>query len=499
MTENAVLYARISVDKSGEEVGVTRQLHDMRQLAAGHGYDVVAEVTENNISASKGLHRPGYERVCHLVSTEQVDHVIVWQSSRLVRSRKDRAEVISTFGTHNVDVIAVKGPSLDLRSAYGRGAADMQTCFDTMEGEVKAERVSAAIADLAKRGKAWGHCPYGWDRTGLGIHAQQVVNEHEAAIVRELVDRLLAGESLNELYRDMNARGEPAPGYAQWMKLPEELRTQRTEKGRRAPTQRWAKSTVRTLVVRDANAAIRRYRKRDNGGTEIKGGWPSIVDRAKHDRVVALLSSPDRRSHSGPRPGARKHLLTNGIGKCGVCGGVLRVARRNGSKDKTLIYLCDGPRGCTGRAQAPVDDLLSRVVIGRLAKPDALDWLLGDDERARQLAKQCVELQRRLDEAADSQADGKISTRQLERITARITPQWEAARRERDAAVRSLDVETLRPLAGPEAAAAWVAMSVTQRRAVLETLGIEVVLLPRVKHGPGFEPETVRIEWKSQS
>src|ERR1700741_1295984 len=119
MAERSVLYARISVDKSGDEVGVTRQLHDMRQLAQGRGYEVVAEITENDISASKGLRRPGYERVWHLVTTEQIDHVIVWQSSRLMRSRKDRAEVIDTFGKHRVDIIAVKGPSLDLRSAYG--------------------------------------------------------------------------------------------------------------------------------------------------------------------------------------------------------------------------------------------------------------------------------------------------------------------------------------------------------------------------------------------
>ena len=153
-------------------------------------------------------------------------------------------------------------------------------------------------------------------------------------------------------------------------------------------------------------------------------------------------------------------------------------------------------RGCTGRVQAHVDDLVTRVAIGRLAQPDALDWLLGDDEQARRVAQRCDELQQRLDDAADSYADGKITARQLERITERLTPDLEAAQRERDAAARSLDVEALRPLAGPEAAARWESMSVTQRRAVLETLGIEVVLLPREKHGPGFEPETVRVNWR---
>jgi site-specific DNA recombinase len=154
--------------------------------------------------------------------------------------------------------------------------------------------------------------------------------------------------------------------------------------------------------------------------------------------------------------------------------------------------------GCTGRVQRHVDDLVARVVIGRLQMPDALDWLLGDDEKARRLSLRCEELQRRLDEAADSMADGKITTRQLERITAKLMPDLEAARRDRDAAVRSLDIEALKPLAGPEAANRWDAMPVSARRAVLETLGIEVILTPRKKHGPGFEPESIEICWNTK-
>jgi site-specific DNA recombinase len=98
-----------------------------------------------------------------------------------------------------------------------------------------------------------------------------------------------------------------------------------------------------------------------------------------------------------------------------------QLARRSGRRGNgEIIYLCNGPRGCTGRLKAPVDQLVAQVVIGRLAKPDALDWMLGDDERARQLSDRCEELQQRLDEAADSQADGRITIRQLERITARL-------------------------------------------------------------------------------
>jgi site-specific DNA recombinase len=488
MNERAVLYARISYDRTGEEVGVNRQMRDMRELAKARGYEVVAEHVDNDISATKGLTRPGYQEVWELVRAGAVDHLLVWHTSRFVRSRAERAEVIETFGRHAVDIVAVKGPSLDLRSAYGRGMADVMTAFDSLEGEVKAERVSAAIADRTRRGKSWGICPYGWDRT----NGEQVENVREADIVRELVDRLLAGESLNELFRDMNERGEPSPGYAAWMKLPEATREQRVTKGRKPPSPLWAKSTIRTIVARDANIGVR---SRD-GGTELAGDWPAIVDRTKHDRVQAMLSAPDRRAHSGPRPGARKHLLTNGIGKCGVCGEVLRVARRNGRRDQVLIYTCAGAQGCTGRVQEPVDKLVGEFVVARMAQPDALDWLLGDDDEARKWAQRCSEIEAQLDDAADSYADGKLNVRQLERITARLTPDLEAAQRKRDSAVRSLDISALRPLAGPEAAAQWSDMGVAAKRAVLEALGMEVVILPRVKHGPGFEPESVRIGWK---
>lgn len=500
--ERAVLYARISYDRRGEQVGVTRQMEAMRKLAHARGWRVVEEIAENDISATKGLDRPGYDKVWTLVTGGQVDHVVVWQTSRLMRSRRDRADVIETFGRHRVDVVAVEGPSLDLRTAYGRGAADLLTSFDSVEGEVKAERVAEALADLKRRGKPWGLVPYGWDRTGGGYDAVQTVNQHEAAIVEELVDRLLVGESLNALYRDMNDRGEPAPGWVVWMKRTPESREASFRKGRKEPTKLWAKSTIRTLVSRDINAGIRERRE---DGTVIEGDWPAIVDRGKHERVRALLAGPtvtvtrlgrtwqqDRRTHSGPRPGARKNLLTNGIGRCGVCGDMLRVAKRSGRKTIQTIYTCRG-RGCTGRVQERVDQLVSAIVIARLKRPDALDWLMGDDNAVRLLADRCTELQRRLDEAADMFAAGRITAGQLDRITAGIKPGLEAAQRERDAAVRGLDVEALRPLAGDAAEARWEELSVSQRRAVLDTIGVDVVLLPRKLNGPGFEGDTVQV------
>ena len=109
--ERAVLYARISLDdKTGEQVGVTRQLKDMRQLAEGRA-EVVAEITENDISAvRKGLHRPRLRADLASGDSEASRPITSSPGSQRARSMRSRAtaEVINTFGKHNVDIIAVK-------------------------------------------------------------------------------------------------------------------------------------------------------------------------------------------------------------------------------------------------------------------------------------------------------------------------------------------------------------------------------------------------------
>ncbi|HEY2297117.1 MAG TPA: recombinase family protein, partial [Jatrophihabitans sp.] len=87
-----MIYARISDDPTGEQAGVRRQLDDCRSLAEARDWTVVDECTDNDISALNGKTRPGYQRVLQAVRAGEVDYVIVWQTSRLVRNRRERAD-----------------------------------------------------------------------------------------------------------------------------------------------------------------------------------------------------------------------------------------------------------------------------------------------------------------------------------------------------------------------------------------------------------------------
>ncbi|MBG6095951.1 recombinase family protein [Nocardioides luteus] len=494
-----VLYARISEDVSGDGLKVADQLERCRKHAADRGWDVVAEKTDNDITALKGDDRPGYAEVLRLVRLRKVDHVVVWQTSRLLRNRRERAEAIELFGRQRVGIIAVKGVSFDLSTAYGRGQAGIMGEFDTMESEVKSERILAAATERAEAGRPAGYLGYGWVQHGKGRDATYVEDPEQANIIREIVDRLLAGDTLLAITEDLNSRDVPSPEASMWTRLTTEEQERRLRNGRKPPSKAWGKTSVKKLAIRQSNVAIRVHHRGKKDEAEFDGSWPPLVDKSKHDRVTALLADPKRRvnglSKDGPiRPGARRHLLSWGIGECGVCGDRLRVAPKQGRYGKRhILYTCDS-KGCVGRNEESVDLLVRAVVLDRLSRPDAFDWLRRDDDEVRVLTERAASLRQRLDDAAEDYADGLIDREQMRRITARLQPELEHAEDERRQASTAVGVDVLQPLAEDGAEDRWDAMGITERRAVLETLGLRV-RVNRQRRGPGFDPNSIEFIW----
>jgi len=470
MTDRAAIYCRISVDPRATEKGVTRQREDCEALVAARGWQLVGVHTDNDISALKGAYRPGYAALLASVRRGELDRIVAYGLSRLWRSRTERAAAIGVLSAARVGVALVKGSDLDLTSAAGRMYAGVLGEFDTAESEIKAERVARAAQQRAEEGRPNGALGYGWrrvherDDTGRLTASRDLEDPSEADVVRGIVADLLAGTSIKAVTTSLILRNLPRPT------------------GQAAA---WGPSTVRKLALRPSNVADRVHR----GVVIGPGNWPALVDRADHDRVVALLNDPSRRLS---RDGARRNLLSYGIGRCGVCGTRLRVASRAGHP----LYHCDAPRGCVGRRVEWVDDLVRDVVVARLAKPDARGLFQRSDDGAHEVRVQADAVRARLDSAADAFASGDIDAAQLRRITARLRPELEAAQLEASRIVAGVAPALLEDLAGPAARACWETMNVTQRRAVLSTLGVEVVIQP-ARGGAGFKPEAVEVVWRT--
>lgn len=218
-----VRYLRISFapEAKGASAKKRTQLADLntsltgqrRECVAVESADGAADVTEYvdyDRSASKGRPREQYRRLMAGVERGEVRRIYVLHQSRLWRNRRERAEGIEVLRRHHVTVVAAKGPRLDMSSAAGRSVAALLGEIDTMESELKGERLEVWHATRAERGlHAPGPAPYGWRLSPTGATNPRGMPVHElvripeqAARLRDWYRRLHAGESLMSLARD---------------------------------------------------------------------------------------------------------------------------------------------------------------------------------------------------------------------------------------------------------------------------------------------------------
>ncbi|MFY1686402.1 recombinase family protein [Plantactinospora sp. WMMB782] len=490
------LYARISDDELATEKGVTRQLRDGRDLSARRGGHVAGEFSDNDISALKGAPRPDFDKLMNAVAapnpTGVQRRIVCVHTSRLWRNRVERAQGIDTLGKLGIIILCTNGPELDLRTASGRMIAGMLGETDTGESETKAERVYDAAKERAEEGRANGAVLYGWSRiyeydrrgktAGKVIGFRDEEKHAEADVVRWIVDELLAGKSLAAVRDDLNRRRVPAPGAGH--------RRTRRAKGQADDGSRWGKTSVKKLAIRPANIGLRIYHRGRPDEALIPAAWPKIVDPDKHDRVVALLTDPGRTIE---RPGSRQHLLTWGVGECGVCGAHLRVAMRGNSRHgrKQQLYVCEA-KACVGRNLAAVDRYVEHQMVALMRRPDVADLLSGSSAKAAEALTRVTTLRARLTQAANDYADGHIEAAQLRIITTRLKPQLQQAEAEAKAYRPSPHLELVMATVGDLAERRWGALDLNQRRAVMQAFGVRVVVLPAQRRGPGFDPASVR-------
>ncbi|MGA5116872.1 recombinase family protein [Streptomyces pseudogriseolus] len=487
------LYARISDDPREQRRGVQRQLKDLRAHAQAHGWVIRGEFTDNDISAYKEEERPGYNELIQevLIAMPEVrglGHqgvVLALHPSRLWRRAVDRAQAIETLRQAKMCVAFETGGFFDMTKATDRSQLRQLGESDTLESEVKAERVAREALARAEEGRANGAVQYGWrrvyeyDRAGKPVSFQDEMDPEQAEIVREVIDRLLAGETLFRITEDLNVRGVLPPGAN--LRMKRKKRAQGNEDGTL-----WNKTSVKKLALRPANAGLRKHKE-----TLYPAAWPALVPREKWEQVVALLTAPER---SVRRDGQRKHLLSWGIGECGVCGSVLAAKPRGNAKK--MLYVCDGKTGCTGRSEEYVDAWVGAVVCARLSQPDALEVFGPDEARLERLRAALVVQRTRLTEAADDYADGLLTREQLRTVSQKLKAKIGELEKEIEAATPTLDFELMGPMLGvplERAETAWDALDVVQKRKVLEVLNVRVRILPTGRRGPGFDPEYVQV------
>jgi DNA invertase Pin-like site-specific DNA recombinase len=489
----AYLYARISEDPRDRRRGVTRQMADLRGFVQSNAWEVGGEYIENDVSAHSGEERPEYDRMMAdaIDAAQQPGTRVVvaaYHPSRLWRRRVERAQAIEDLRQAKAFVAFESGGFFNMTKATDRSQLANLGESDTAESEVKSERVARAALERAQEGRANGPVAYGWrrqyeyDDRGQVDGFHDVEDPEQAAVVREVVTRLLAGDSVLGITADLNKRGVPAPGAGQQRK--------RRALGQTEDGSLWSKTSVKKLALRPANAGVRVHL-----GTEYPAAWPALITPEQYAQLKNLFAG---RAEVREKPGARRHLLSWGeIATCGVCGSYLRVAMRGNAKrgSRRPTYVCDSNAGCVGRNEEALDRYVGGLTVRLLTRPEAADVFRGDDTAALAALERAEGLKARQDAAADDYAAGHITRDQLVRITQSLAKQITEAQAEARRLRPAFDLSVFDGLVGPQAGEKWEALEVPQRRRVLEGLGLRLRVYPSARRGPGFDGSTIKMRW----
>lgn len=459
------LYERISSDREGRELGVTRQDEDGRKLAERLNATVFDVYRDNDIGASTRTRkqRPEYKRLLADARAGRIVGIIAYTSGRLTRRPREHEDLIELAEQVGTRYYYVASPSFDLNTAAGRRVARILAANDAGEAEDIAERVERARMQAAAEGR-WhgGRRPYGYQADGV------TVVPAEAAVIAEATDAILAGASVRGFADELNRRGVPSTTGMQW-----------------------TGTTLRHMLMRARNAGLRTHRG------EIVGPavWPAVVSETAWRAMARMLTDNSR---YGSLPGPRR-WMGSGLYRCWSCEETVQVS--SGGRDrKSTGYVCPGH---IYRSAANVDEYVSAVVVERLSRNDAAALLTPTvpEVDVAALRSEALALRQRLDELAQLYGEGVLDLRQLRSGT-------ETARARLDEIeARLAESVAASPIAGlvgvDDVADRWAALDLSRRRAVVDAL-MTVTLMPARRGKPAgwragqpyFDPNGVDIRWR---
>lgn len=446
MPKLAGIYCRISDDSKATEkgLGVKRQEEDCRKLAEKIGAEIVTVWIDNDISAFSGKHRPGYAAALEAIETGQIDTLIVWHPDRLHRSPIELEHFVTLIEQTGCAIRTVTAGDIDLQTPEGRLMARITGAVARKESEDKSRRITRKFAELRSKGQPAGRIGYGYGPKGA-------IDPERAAIVLEVAERILNGEGLTGIARNLNERKVPTSNGGEWYH-----------------------TTVRKMMVTPGHAGLVGHEGRIVG----QGVWEAILDRITWERVRAALDQKTRTTNN-------RYLLT-GLITCGLCGHHLTGKTNTQNGRPMHLYGCVRFGGGCARVWVSRDRVDEMVSIRMTATMDEPSFNIASAATVDDLAARIAKAEAQLVSYSAMFDAGEIEL-----------VEWRSMR---DAVVSRLADLRDREAAGISLAAnlggrtPWAELSDARKRQVVAGL-LTIIVHPASGRGP-FNPDRVELIWK---
>ena len=254
-------YNSLEAQRDAGQAFIASQRHE--------GWIAAEERYDDGGYSGGNMERPALRRLLADIEARRIDVVVVYKIDRLSRSLADFARIVDLFDAHGVTFVSVT-QQFNTTTSMGRLTLNILLSFAQFEREVTGERIRDKIAASKAKGLWMGGVPpLGYDVRDRKL----VINEAEAALVRQIFTRFAEHGSAVKLVRELHIEGHTTKSWV-------------TQDGR-----------VRTGGPIDKQYIYKLIRNRAylgeivHKGTAHPGQHQPIIDRMIWDRVQDVIES----------------------------------------------------------------------------------------------------------------------------------------------------------------------------------------------------------------
>lgn len=335
---SAVLYARYS-SHNQREVSIDDQLKVCRDFCERENIDVVSVYTDAAMTGTNDK-RPDFQRMIR--KAPESDYVVVYKLDRFSRDKYDAPLYKKKLEDKGVKVLsATEGIPEGSSGVFLEKMLEAQAAFYSLS---LSENVLRGMNSNAEKCLANGVYVFGYD---IDPEGHYVINEEEAAVVREVFKRYTEGEAMYSIARDLGKRGY------------------RTQRGN-IP----GESFINSIIHNEKYIGVYKW-----GSHVIQDGMPAIITQQE---FIAAQTAPRKKVRMDEN--WREYKL---VGKliCGECGKPMHgQSTKNRYGKRYNYYACRKKDGC---GRKPI-----RCEIVEEALLKGLQDVADNPETARTIARQ---------------------------------------------------------------------------------------------------------------
>ena len=334
------IYARLSNDDDQEMNSLLNQQEICHGFAEQHGYTIVGQSFDDNVSGMK-FNRRGLDELTAAVDADKIDAVIVKDLSRLGRHRTQTALFIDYLREHQVPVISAT-EGIDTF----RDEDDLIIGIRGLMNDYYARDISKKIRAGYRQKQREGIVitpPFGYrkDRNTNTIELHPEASE----TVQIIYSLYLQGHGQKEIARRLNALGQKTPAQLRAEQCGKEVcAASKTKDGRYV----WTYASVKNILVEEAYTGVLiNHRSETNSGKARRleqAEWyrhenffPAIIQRDIWEKAQQKLKAQAR-----PANGNKAKHRYAGLILCKECGSPFVPMIRYWNGKRRVEYVCKG-------------------------------------------------------------------------------------------------------------------------------------------------------------